>query len=334
MTSNSEEISINFDDVKHGLRPLDLSHPTHPSEKDTEYLAYYDIDFSKHSDHINHFFGVLPVGLSSGKKINIAVHYFRPQTSTRTALVVHGFTDHVGLYGQLFDYLLHRGCGVLAFDLPGHGLSDGEQLHIDSFGDYSLVFQQVLAYTQKNIGGPLHLFSQSMGGAISMDYLLGQQFEVDGDPFDKVILLAPLVKPAGWFMIRLSYLILSPLVSSVKRKFTQSSNDAEFLDFQKNKDPLQARRIPVAWVSAMIRWVRRFRKLNWSEKPVMIIQGQKDKTVNFKYGLKMIKEKFPNAKVMRLTEARHHLVCEDEKNFSRVVHAADLFFERRSKSRD
>ena len=334
MAKRKPEFPVDFSSVREGLKPLNIKAEIERTGAESEYLAYYDIDFASQLEGVEHFFGYLPVTLTGGEKVKVAVHYYRLATATRTSLVVHGFTDHVGLFGQLFDYLLHRGCSVVAFDLPGHGLSEAEPLHVDSFGDYSLVFRHVLAYAQKNIGGPLNLFAQSMGAAISMDYILSQQFDFDRDPFDKVVLLAPLVRPVQWSKISISHRLLSPFLKSVPRHFNQSSNDKEFLDFQANKDPLQARRIPISWVTAMIHWVKRFRTLNWSEKPVMVIQGNKDQVVDFKYGLKLLCEKFPNAKVMRIKDARHHLVCEDENNYARVVQAADLYFERRAKSRD
>lgn len=332
--SKQPEFSLNFSSVREGLQPLQVESLIEPSEAESEYLNYYDINFANQLDGVEHFYGYLTAPLGSGENIKIAVHYFRLATASKTTMVVHGFSDHVGLFGQLFDYLLHRGSSVVAFDLPGHGLSEGQPLHIDSFGDYNLVFRYVLAYFQKNIGGPLCLFGQSMGGAISMDYLLSQQFDLDEDPFEKVVLLAPLVRPVKWRQIRIAHTFLSPFIKSVTRQFNESSNDKHFLDFQKNKDPLQARRIPISWVTAMIQWVKRFRTLNWSDKPVMIIQGKADKVVDFKYGLKLLEEKFPKAKIMRLRDAKHHLVCEDEANFSKVIQAADMYFERRSKSRD
>ncbi len=334
MTETEKGYPVDFSGVKRGLSLLDISRNAAPSSAETEYLAYYDIDFARQLEGVQHFFGLLPVRLGNGEQINVVVHYYKLATAEKTSLVLHGFTDHVGLFGQVFDYLLHRGNSVVTFDLPGHGLSDGEQLHIDSFGDYNLVFRQVLAYVQKNIEGPLNLIAQSTGGAIAMDYLLSQQFDLGEESFDKVILLAPLVRPVSWQKIRIGNLLLSPFIKTVKRTFNDSSNDLDFLDFQKNRDPLQEKRIPLTWVSAMIQWVKRFRKLNWSEKSLMIIQGQQDTTVDFKYGLQLLKEKFPNAKVMLIQDAKHHLACEDEKNFSRVIQAADLYFERRSQRRD
>ena len=83
----------------------------------------------------------------------------------------------------------------------------------------------------------------------------------------------------------------------------------------------------------MLAWVKRFHQLSWHDRPVLVIQGLKDETVDFKHGMKLVKNKFPKAHIININEARHHLVCEDEARFERVVNAADIYFERRKKTR-
>ncbi|MCQ4051808.1 alpha/beta hydrolase, partial [Klebsiella pneumoniae] len=44
----------------------------------------------------------------------------------------------------------------------------------------------------------------------------------------------------------------------------------------------------------------------------LIIQGEADMTVDWQYNLPILQRKFPSAEVLRLPEARHHLVNERE----------------------
>jgi alpha-beta hydrolase superfamily lysophospholipase len=171
-----------------------------------------------------------------------------------------------------------------------------------------------------------------MGGAIVMDYLLSQQAE-DKGVFDKVLLLAPLVRPAGFLGVRLAHWTLKGFVTSIKRNFKINSHDADFVDFMMHKDPLQAKRIPVQWVTAMLQWQKRFQQLSWSEMEVLIIQGEGDKTVDWQFNLNCIRKKFPQAKQFRIKEARHHLAREDDYYFERVTQAADIYFDRRRELR-
>lgn len=324
--------------LKSQLPRFDLSRSSEPSDLDREYFDYYDINFSEQLEDLTHYFGKISVPLSADYNadgdVSVVAHYFKKEKAAGTCFVVHGFTDHVGIFAQLINYLLHRGLSVVAFDLPGHGLSDGKPLHVNDFADYGVVLDTVRAMLAPEVAKPMHLMGQSMGGAIIMDYLLTNQFHEDKTSFSKVMLLAPLVRPAGWRSIRLASLLLSPVLRSVKRKFTQSSNDAQFLEFQKNADPLQARRIPTSWVHAMIKWVQQFRQLNWSDQQLLIIQGKKDETIDFRHGASVLRDKFPKAKTIMINGAKHHLACEDEQHFQRVMNAADLYFERRRASRD
>lgn len=51
-------------------------------------------------------------------------------------VVIHGFAEHSGRYNEILQELHQNGFGALAFDLRGHGNSDGKRGFIDSFNDY------------------------------------------------------------------------------------------------------------------------------------------------------------------------------------------------------
>ena len=319
---------LNIENLRGDIKPLDVSQPYTPSEEEEAYLAFYGIDFQQSLEHVTQYFGHLPSIDLSGESQRIACHYFKNINAARTCFIVHGYMDHTGLYGKLINYLLHRGCSVVMLDMPGHGLSSGEQATIKSFGDYNLALRHCLDFFHEKTAAPWHVIGQSMGGAIVMDYLLSQQD--DSEPvFDKVLLLAPLVRPAGWLGVRLMHWLLKGFVSSVERKFKSNTHDAAFVDFMENHDPLQAKRIPVQWVTAMLQWEKRFQQLSWSEMELLVIQGEGDATVDWRFNLDCIRKKFPQSKQFRIQDARHHLAREDDDYFERVTQAADIYFDRR-----
>ena len=86
--------------------------------------------------------------------------------------VVHGLGDHSGRYRHLRDALLRGGYAVSAFDLRGHGRSDGRRgdLRIDdAMGDIALV----LADTRRRFGPiPCFLYGHSLGGLLVIHYAL------------------------------------------------------------------------------------------------------------------------------------------------------------------
>lgn len=319
---------MNIKALKSAIRPLNLEQPYTASNEEQEYFSYYGIDFGQRLDRVTHHFGKL-----QSNEYQIACHYFKNTGATRTCFIVHGYTDHVGLYGKLIDYLLHRGCDVVAFDLPGHGLSSGKPASIDSFGDYVLTLRQCLEFFYKKTPSPWHVIGQSMGAAVVMDYLLSQQYDESTGPFDKVLLLAPLVRPARWLGIKTLHWMLKGWIPSVKRSFSTNSHDQEFLNFIKTKDPLQTKRVPLKWVTAMLRWEKRFHDLSWGDNEILVVNGDADTTVDWKYNQTIIANKFPKSRFMPIKYAKHHLACESQPYFERVIQVADIYFDRRRKPR-
>ncbi len=320
---------MNIEQLRAELRPLDLSVDFSPGIEEAAYLDFYGVHFEQSIDNVKQYLGYIDCD-----QYKIACHYFANQQATRTCFVIHGYMDHVGLFGKVIDYLLHRGCNVVAFDLPGHGLSTGEPASINSFGEYVLVLRQCLDFFYQKTTAPWHVIAQSTGGAIVMDYLLSQQYDERTGPFDKVLLLAPLVRPAGWLKIKIAHALLKPFISSTKRNFAANSHDKAFLHFMQHEDPLQVKRMPVQWITAMLQWVKRFKQLSWNEMEILVVQGEGDTTVDWKYNLQAIRDKFPNFKQFRIKDAGHHLAREDGEYFERVIQAADIYFDRRKTPRD
>ena len=237
----------------------------------------------------------------------IVVQTFTPENARGTALVCHGYYDHVGLYVYLIRYLLGEQLNVVAFDFPGHGLSSGERATIDSFDRYVEVLRAVRAFAMEALPPPHHIVAQSMGGAITMEYLVGDQ----PAPTGEVVLLAPLVRPYAWAINRWVFALARRLIKERKRTITNNAENPEFLALQ-HRDPLQAQVLPVQWVAAMVAWMQRFESSGSTDYAVKVIQGYADRTVDWQYNLKVVERLF-RASVLHIPEARHHLVNESDR---------------------
>lgn len=266
------------------------------------YLRFYNIHFDNR--HFHRWGQVTLPGYT------IACHYWLPGESAALpekgmVMVLHGYFDHVGLYGHLIRHLLERGYGVVSFDLPGHGLSSGETASIASFDHYVDVFEAVLMKVKAAFPGPVSAIGQSTGGAILLKHLAQGNTDLDN-----VALLAPLVEPAMWWFNRFVYAITHRFRSGVDRIFMMNSSDLEFVDFLEKADPLQARYIPIAWLGAMKRWVKECRAMKPCHFPVTILQGTADTTLSWRTNMRLLRKKFPAAKFVMIDGARHHLVNE------------------------
>ncbi|MCC6075651.1 alpha/beta hydrolase [Pseudomonas sp. GCM10022188] len=263
------------------------------------YRRYYGL---QHRPDIHSRLGWVEV---EGRRV--AVQGWWRDDARATVLLLHGYYDHMGLYRHVFDWALAMNFAVLSCDLPGHGLSEGVPASIDDFAEYQAVLAALLRAAELlHLPQPWHLFGQSTGGAILLDYLLTGAPRPD---LGQTVLLAPLVRPHAWQRAKLSYQLLSPFVSQVARRYSDNSSDSAFLDFVR-RDPLQAQSLPTAWVGALARWIPRIENAPASAQRPLIIQGDADMTVDWRHNLDVLRDKFRGAEQLILPGARHHLVNE------------------------
>ena len=172
--------------------------------------AYYGIDFSAASAAVEQQLGSLDVG-----GYRLAVQLYRQRRTERgTCIVLHGYYDHMGLYGHLYGWLLEQGFNVLTCDLPGHGLSSGARASIGSFAEYQHVLKALHELvTPLRLSLPVHVIGQSTGAAIALELALNDWPQGLG----QLVLLAPLVRPRAWRQSHLLYQGLKPFVQHIPR---------------------------------------------------------------------------------------------------------------------
>ncbi len=311
----SSEVEQSLNDIRrmrlwqHSMPPLELDQPCCPNEGHRDYLKFYGLLGCAQFEGVKYYAGYKAFGSDK-----IFHQLFLQTQPSELVLIVHGYTDHAGLFARVIRYLLASGRSVLIYDQQGHGLSSGERASIASFGAYvSLLhenfgFYQAQALVQKALGQRIHILAQSMGGAVTMRWLL--QAHAHQQALGKVILFAPLVRPKAWKQALWSTRFLSLVIKSVPRPYSANSEDQAFSRFVFYQDPVQHDRVPTQWVKAMIESANDFDALAGSEFPLWIIQGDNDGTVDWEYNLPSIKNKFPNAVICMVPEARHHLAGE------------------------
>lgn len=312
--------TFNLERLQRQVRRFSVAEAVPPGDAELAYFRFYGIDFEHRIEGLAHHFG----HFSSGRH-EIVCHYFAHSSdrSRGTCFIFHGYFDHVGLFRHVIEFCLLRNFNVVAYDLPGHGLSTGERASIGSFMEYETVLRDCLALFSEVAPRPWHAIAQSTGAAVVMDHALNR--EMPG--FDRMVLLGPLVRAAEWRWVKIAHWLGRRFLERVPRRFGVNSNDGEFLRFIAEQDPLQARHIAVNWVDALIRWERRFEKLPPSDRAVLVVQGQRDATVDWRHNIPLIRQKFPRAKYLPLQDAYHHLANESEPIRAKIFAAIDLYFE-------
>ena len=104
-----------FDRLAAQLPYLEVGRPFDAQAQ--QYAAYYGIDFSTEvQQHLGHI---------QVEDFTLAVQVWRPSTPRGTLIILHGYYDHMGLYRHLISWARDQRLAVMAFDLTGHGLSNG-----------------------------------------------------------------------------------------------------------------------------------------------------------------------------------------------------------------
>lgn len=223
-------------------------------------------------------------------------------------ILVHGYYDHVGLYGSVVRFCQQQGWNLFAFDLPGHGLSSGQRAVIHHFREYVDVFNQLYTLATQHWSGDWYALGQSTGGGILANWLL-QHRPIAGESGPlSVALLAPLLKPSGWHLGKALTPLAGLFTQQLRRRFRHDGNTPTFSRFLEQDDPLQSRYLSVKWVNALRQWIPEMEHQPSLDYPVLLIQGEQDKTVDWRYNLPVYQRLFPALETLRMPAAHHHLV--------------------------
>jgi alpha-beta hydrolase superfamily lysophospholipase len=107
--------------------------------------------------------------------------WWRPASGEPRAVlvIVHGLKDHSARYAEFADRLAQHGYEVRAFDLRGHGSSEGRRAYVSDFDEYPSDLE-TFVHRVRRPGKPLFVLGHSMGGAIAVDWLLTRRPALDG----------------------------------------------------------------------------------------------------------------------------------------------------------
>lgn len=161
---------------------------------------------------------------SSALKISVdklgelyAYHWESPNPKAVVALV-HGLGEHIHRYQHVAEHLNAAGYSLVAMDLPGHGNSPGKRGHLESYSQLMDAWEALLAQTKTIYPDlPVFLYGHSMGGNITLSFLLKRKPDVAG-----CVLSAPWIQLA--FQPNPGSLLLLTIARKVYPSLTQPNN--------------------------------------------------------------------------------------------------------------
>lgn len=203
---------------------------------------------------------------------------WRPAGKPRGVVVIaHGLNSHSGQYAEVAERFVAADLAVYAFDLRGHGKSEGERFHVEKFSDYVDDLATFIELVKsREPGQPVFLLGHSAGGVISSLYALDHQSELAGLISESFAFELPAPGFALAALKGLSY--IAPHLRVLKLNNGDFSRDPRIVESM-NRDPLIAGENQTAkTVAELIRADEKLRDgFPLIKLPLLIVHGTNDK---------------------------------------------------------
>ncbi len=223
-------------------------------------------------------------------------------------LIVHGYAEHSGRYEHVARYLTDKGIAVYAYDLRGHGRSEGKTAYVERF---ELLLKDLTAALDwvrgKEKDSPIFLFGHSMSGAVVTLYVATRQPQLEG-----VILSGAALKISediSPFLQRISGLLgtLAPTLKVVKLDPKLVSRDPAMVKAYV-EDPMVYTGLVYNRTGAeMIKGTQQVQKaLRNFNLPVLILHGTGDGLADPEGSRLLYQQAATEDKTLKLYEGAYH----------------------------
>jgi alpha-beta hydrolase superfamily lysophospholipase len=117
--------------------------------------------------------------LAGGQGLALFRRSWLPREPERVIVLVHGLAEHSGRYEHFGAWFAARGCAVHAYDLRGHGRSEGRRGHLRRFRDHLDDLDALFAAVRaEHPGVRPHLIGHSLGGLVVTSFLCEREPEL------------------------------------------------------------------------------------------------------------------------------------------------------------
>ena len=237
--------------------------------------------------------------------------------SKAVVIIVHGLKDHSDRYAAVAEKLAQNSYSVYAYDLRGHGDSEGQRVWVDQFDQYISdleIFYDLVR--QENPNQPIYLFGHSMGGAIVTTFALQQSRPVAG-----LILSAPALKVGediNGFLIVMTKIFgsITPSLAVLDLKDESFSRDPAVVQALKNDSLIYHGKGPARTAKELLKAIAFIQEKKADVKvPFLALHGDRDVLTNPQGSQELYMQAASTDKTLKIYPGLYHdLLHEPEKD--------------------
>jgi acylglycerol lipase len=232
-----------------------------------------------------------------------------------TFAVAHGLGEHAGRYERFANAMARRGMGTFAVDLRGHGNSEGQRGHVDSWSQWTDDIAAFVKHVEEVAGGEVVPVGHSFGGAAMLSSVLAGKLPrsrrfVVSSPALKVRVALPAWKVS---LGNATSRFLPRIALNNQVDAGTLSRIPEVVEAYRT-DPLVhgqiSSRLYTEWLAATQYILRHAREI---KIPFLILAGTDDALIDPE-GSRQLHGQAPSTSELRLLEGRYHEPFNDRNN--------------------
>ncbi len=215
--------------------------------------------------------------------INIYAKEWKIESPKAVIALVHGLGEHCNRYNHLADYFAQYQIAMIGYDRRGHGKSGGKRGHTPNYGALLEEVDTLLIIAKESYSDtPIFLYGHSLGGNISLNYVLKKKPDIQGLISSGAFIEFPAAPPA-------LLITIGKIMRRIYPKFTQNNNvSPQFISSDKQvvegyiSDPLVHNRITSATGMAVIEAANWLKQYSGAVSiPILLMHGNQDKLTGF-----------------------------------------------------
>ncbi len=267
--------------------------------------------------------------LKGVREAKIFFQCWLPENECRAVLlIVHGLAEHSGRYGNLVNYFIPLGYAVYGIDHLGHGKSEGERMYVKRFDDYTNTLKVCFNVIRDlHPRKPIFLVGHSMGGLITVVYLLDHQAELAGAVLSGPAIEIPAnVTPATIFVGKILSALI-PKFGLVGLEAEGVSRDPAVVQAYVSDPLVHMGKMTARLAAEMLKAMRAIgEEAARITLPILIVQGSADRLVN-PLGAQMLYDAVGSAdKEIKIYDGFYHEVF-NEPEHDKVLREVGVWLE-------